>query len=367
MPALESQPVETLKGIGAATRERMGKLGIATLFDLLVHIPLRYENRTRITPLRELVPNSRTLIEARIAGVELGRGGRRALICRMDDGTGILHMRMFHYNGAQLARFTPGTRIRCFGEVRAGLLGLEMIHPEYHFPEADEPSPAGGRLTPVYPVGEGLRQRTLQNLIEQTFQRLESGAAVLHDPLAVRPGPTPAHPRLPEALRLLHWPSPGEEPQTAAARERLAFEELLAHRLGMLQRRAEGRRQMAPPLGLDDQHAQAFVSRLPFALTPAQHRVSTEIGQDLRQSVPMMRLLQGDVGSGKTVVAALAALTAAASRWQTALMAPTELLAEQHHATFTSWLEPLGVEVALLLGRHKGSQREERLARIAGG
>jgi ATP-dependent DNA helicase RecG len=260
VPALESQPVETLKGIGAATRERMGKLGIATLFDLLVHIPLRYEDRTRITPLSALVPFSRTLIDARIAGVELSRGRRRALLCRLDDGTGVLHMRMFHYNGAQLARFTPGTRIQCFGEVRAGSVGLEMIHPEYRFPAMDEPTPAGGRLTPVYPVGEGLRQRTLQNLIEQTFQRLEAGAAVLHDPLEVRPGPTPTHPLLSEALRLLHRPLPDEEPQMAAARERLAFEELLAHRLGMLRRRAEGRRQASPVLTLDECTRQAFAS-----------------------------------------------------------------------------------------------------------
>ena len=289
------------------------------------------------------------------------------MIFRLEDETGVLFMRLFHYSANQVSRFNPGTRVRCFGAARAGLLGLEMIHPEYRFPAADEPEPTESGLTPVYPVAEGLRQRTFKGLFDQIFRQLETGTAVLHDPLADRPGPTPAHPPLADALRLMHRPTPAEAERIEAARERLAFEELLAHRLSMLRRRAEGRRQGAPILDLYDRTRKAFESRLPFALTPAQQRVVAEIGDDLRQPVPMMRLLQGDVGSGKTVVAALAALAAVASQWQTALMAPTELLAEQHFATLARWFEPLGVEVVLLLGRYKGTQREARLARIAAG
>ena len=366
-PALESLPIDTLKGIGTAMRERLAKLGIVTLFDLLVHLPLRYENRTELTPIAALTPGLRALVDARVAGIEAARGRRRAVVCRLEDETGTLVMRLFHYSASQLSRFAPGTRIRCFGEARAGLLGLEMVHPEYRFPTPDEQGPAETGLTPVYPIAEGLRQRTFRSLIEQTLHRLDSGIATLDDPLAERPGPTPAHPLLPEALRLLHQPAPDEAKRTDAARDRIAFEELLAHRLSMLRRRAEGRRQAAPVLGLDVRTRTAFESQLPFALTGAQQRVVAEIGQDLRQPAPMMRLLQGDVGSGKTVVAALAALTAAASQWQTALMAPTELLAEQHFANLSGWLAPLGVEVVLLLGRHKSSQREDRLARVAAG
>ncbi|MGY6217456.1 ATP-dependent DNA helicase RecG [Methylolobus aquaticus] len=366
-PALESLPIDTLKGIGHATRERLGKLGLLTLFDLLVHLPLRYENRTELTPIAALVPGARALVNARVAGIEAGRGRRRSVVCRLEDETGTLYIRLFHYSATQLSRFIPGAQIQCFGEVRIGLLGAEMIHPEYRFPTPDGASPTETRLTPVYPIAEGLRQRTFRGLVEQTLQRLDSGSASLHDPLAHQPGPTPAHPPLPEALHLLHQPGTNDAERTDAARERLAFEELLAHRLSMLRRRVEGRQQSAPVLALDIRTRQAFESQLPFALTAAQQRVSAEIGQDLQQTAPMMRLLQGDVGSGKTVVAALAALTAAASQWQTALMAPTELLAEQHFANLSGWLKPLGVEIVLMLGRYKSSQREERLARVAEG
>lgn len=360
-------PVSAVKGIGGHTCARLEKLGIANLFDVLIHAPLRYEDRTRITPLDRLWVGLVALTEGVVEGIELAQGRRRSAVCRIAANGASLHLRFFHYTSHQLRSFTPGVRVRCFGEVRPGPYGREMVHPEYHLVSEDASAGLEGHLTPVYPTTEGMRQTTLRALVREALNRVTEGDAPLDDFLPVDARPSLRHPGLAESLRLLHRPVPGEEPLLAAARERLAFEELLAHRLGLMRLRAETRRQRAPALRLPERLDEAFTSCLSFPLTRAQQRVNAEIEQDLSLDRPMMRLLQGDVGSGKTLVAARAALAAVASGWQVAVMAPTELLAEQHHANFSTWFSSLQVKAELLLGRVKGSKRLDSLGRIAAG
>lgn len=360
-------PVGAVKGIGAHTRARLEKLGIVSLFDAVLHAPIRYEDRTRITPLEQLPPGGPVLTEGFIDAVDLVQGRRRAAICRIRSGNASLHLRFFHYTARQLGSWIPGALLRCYGEVRSGPYGREMVHPEYHLPGFESSSGIDSHLTPIYPATEGIRQQTLRALTREALAWIREGRASLRDCLPAAAGPGQAHPDLLEALRLLHCPEPKDQPRIMAARERLAFEELLAHRLGMLRLRAETRRHRAPPLQLPAGLAEDFRAGLPFPFTPAQQRVNRQIEQDLNSVQPMMRLLQGDVGSGKTVVAARAALAAVASGWQVAVMAPTELLAEQHCANFSSWLAPLGIDTVLLLGRFKGRQRTERLQEVAAG
>jgi len=370
--SLDSLPVTALKGVGPKNAERLARLGIHSVQDILFHLPLRYQDRTRIVPIGSLRPGDQAVIEADIDAAEIRFGRRRSLLVQLSDGTGRLVLRFFHFSAAQKAMLVRGVRLRCFGEVRNGPASYELVHPEYEAVSAEAPPPAEQRLTPVYPTTEGMHQLTWRDLTDKALARLAEDPEALKEwlPDAVR-----ARYRLPalgEALVQVHRPPPaiGAALMSEAghpAQHRLAFEELLAHQLSLRVLRARARKVPAPPLAGDGSLRGRLLSRLPFALTGAQTRVLNEIQQDLERDHPMLRLVQGDVGSGKTVVAALAALQAIEAGHQVALMAPTELLAEQHRNNFGVWFEKLGIEVGWLSGRHKGRTREGILARMVSG
>jgi ATP-dependent DNA helicase RecG len=363
-------PLTALKGAGPRVAERLERLGIRTVQDLLFHLPLRYQDRTRVVPIGSLRPGDQAVVEGRIELAEVILRRRRMLLARLADGTGSLLLRFFHFHAAQQAALARGVRLRCFGEVRAGPSMLEMIHPEYRRMDGEEPAPVEEHLTPIYPATEGVHQLTLRALTAQALERLGPGA--LPDWL---PAPVLEQMRFPplhEALHQVHRPAPDTalgalEEGLHPAQRRLAFEELLAHHLSLRRLRAQIQRQPAPRIEAPGRLAQALIARLPFALTGAQRRVLEELLEDLRRGHPMLRLVQGDVGSGKTVVAALACLHAVEAGWQAAIMAPTELLAEQHHRNLRRWLEPLGIGLAWLSGRAKGKQRERVLEAIGSG
>ncbi|HET8900130.1 MAG TPA: ATP-dependent DNA helicase RecG [Rhodanobacteraceae bacterium] len=364
-------PLTRLAGVGPQAAARLARLGFERVQDLWFHLPLRYEDRTRITPIADLVAGMRAQTVGVVEAVELGYRFRPQWRLQLTDSSGAgLLLRFFHFSRAQAAQITVGTRLRCFGEARWGMQGLEMVHPQYQRLAATAVVQVEDRLTPVYPVGEGLNQARLSGLIDKALTRLPAESELELIPPGVRE--SLPYGGLREALLTVHRPPPeidlgqlatGRHP----AQQRLAFEELLAQHLGLKRLRAAVRRHHAPRLGGDGALRRQLRAGLPFALTAAQQRVSAEIESDLAASKPMLRLVQGDVGSGKTVVAALAALAAVESGWQVALMAPTELLAEQHLRNFRAWLEPLGIEVEWLAGKQKGKARERALAAVAAG
>ncbi|MGH8190582.1 MAG: ATP-dependent DNA helicase RecG [Rhodanobacteraceae bacterium] len=362
-------PVTALPGVGPALAETLGKLGIERVQDLWFHLPLRYEDRTRITPIRELIAGESAQVEGVVEAVETGFRYRPQLRIAIGDASQeTLVLRFFHFRRQQTQQFAPGTRLRCFGTIRHGQHGLEMVHPQYRILRGEAPVEAA--LTPVYPVTEGLGQQRLRGVIDKALERLPGEAALelvpprLLAPLGLMP--------LRDALLGVHRPAPDADVAALVAgvhpaQQRLAFEELLAHHLSLKQMRARVRRQRAPSLPADVEFQQRFLAALPFTLTRAQQRVAEEVWRDLDKRVPMLRLVQGDVGSGKTVVAAMAALRAVANGRQTALMAPTELLAEQHLRSFRAWFEPLDVEVVWLAGKVTGRARAAALARLTEG
>ena len=364
---IEALPLSRLKGVGTKTLLRLDKLGIRSVQDLLFHLPLRYDDRTVLSPIGQLRHGHHALLEGRVELTEITPTGRRALICRLSDGTGFINLRFFHFTADQRDRLRPGQRVRCFGEVREGFFGIEMVHPECQPITEDEAGCLENTLTPVYPTTEGLHQKTLRSLIGQALALCLNGNAVTDwIPLALRSAVKLSP--LEASLRLLHQPSADVAPDSLKrAQQSLAFEELLAHHLSLSRFRLRMQSHSAPPLCMPDSLADAFLKNLPFSLTSAQRRVIREIAVDLGRSKPMMRLIQGDVGSGKTVLAAWAALAALASGFQAAVMAPTELLAGQHLRSFSQWLAPLGIEIEFLAGKHKGNHRREVLAAIAEG
>ncbi len=360
--------VTALRGVGNRVAERLEKLGIRSVQDVLFHLPHRYQDRTRVQPIGSLRPGDEALIVGEIGLTQIRFGRRRSLISVVSDGTGSIALRFFHFSATQQANLERGRRIRCYGEVRRGAGSLEMVHPEYDVVEVDQPVPVETRLTPIYPTTEGLHQLSLRRITDQALALLEvTPPDELLPEQVLRQLGLPA---LTEALAVAHRPPPEVSTRELDARQspgqrRLAFEELLAHHLSLRALRARVRRHPSPPLAGNGRLTERFLNSLPFQLTPAQTRVAQEIGTELNQPFPMQRLIQGDVGSGKTVVAAVAALQAIEAGFQVAVMAPTELLAEQHRRTFCHWFEPLEVKVAWLSGRINAKQRRDELEKIA--
>jgi len=367
-PSLSQYPITELKGVGPKMAERLLKLGISTVQDMLFHLPLRYEDRTRIYTISELTPHSHVTVQATIETSQITFGKRRMLICQINDGTGRLTLRFFNFTAAQKNAFSTGKIIRCFGEIRRGRIGFEMSHPEYSISDTFEQQPTSSTLTPVYSTTEGLKQLSIRALSEQAIKLLQKYAVEELLPQQWQPSQLP----LSDALLLLHRP-PNDvdiialEQGTHPAQQRLVFEELLAQNLSLLKVREQGQQVKAVALEPTNSLETQFLAQLPFAPTNAQSRVVSEIKADMQHAYPMMRLVQGDVGSGKTLVAALSALTAIAKGYQVALMAPTEILSEQHGINFSSWFESLGITVAWLGGKTKGKERVSTLAMIASG
>ncbi len=368
-PLLHRQPVTVLKGVGKQLATRLEKLGLYNLQDLLFHLPYRYVDRTRITPLGSLLPFQAAVIEGEVRGASVVFGKRRSLVCRVQDGTGTITLRFYHFSAAQKQALSSGARLRCYGEARPGASGLEIYHPEYQVFNEQTPPPLEQTLTPAYSTTDGISQPRLRTLIEQAFNL--ASTAMLPDLMTKDNSPSCDTPLL-ERLHYLHFPpqdapleqlTEGQHPY----QEHLIIEELTAYQLSLLRLRDRRLDQQAPRLTDSGNVIDPFVDSLPFDLTTAQQRVSEEISTDIAKAIPMMRLLQGDVGAGKTIVAALAALQAIASNKQVALMAPTDILAEQHRASFTNWLAPLGIQVNWLSGKQKVSERREQLAAIAEG
>jgi ATP-dependent DNA helicase RecG len=366
----ELRPVTALSGVGPALAEKLAKLGVFTVQDVLFLLPLRYEDRTRVVPIGSLQAGDRAVVEGEVQLAEIAFRGRRQFICRIADGSGFLTLRFFHFSGAQQAALARGVRIRCFGEARRGPLGLEIVHPEYHRVQADAARGAEDALTPVYPATEGVAQARLRRLTTLALQELKGDGVCDWLPSGLLQGLE--MPTLASALQYVHRPPPDASVDLLAtglhpAQRRLAFEELLAQQLSLrlLRRNIQSDPGWAMPAR--NQLLKQFLSNLPFALTGAQARVWKEIEGDLAASKPMLRLVQGDVGCGKTVVAGLAALHAVDAGFQVVLMAPTELLAEQHARNFANWLEPLDVSLALLTGRLGARKRTEVQAGLASG
>ena len=367
-PSLNQYPITELKGVGPKMAERLLKLGILTVQDMLFHLPLRYEDRTRLYAINELSLQSHVSVEATIETSQITFGKRRMLVCQINDGTGRLTLRFFNFTAAQKNAFSAGKIIRCFGEVRRGRVGFEMSHPEYSISDTSNEQPVATTLTPVYSTTEGLKQLSIRALSEQAIDLLNKYSVEELLPSQWQPSNMP----LSDALLLLHRPPNNVdvaalEQGTHPAQQRLVFEELLAQNLSLLKVREQGQQVKAVALNPVNTLESQFLEQLPFAPTNAQSRVVAEIKGDMQHAYPMMRLVQGDVGSGKTLVAALSALTAIAQGFQVALMAPTEILSEQHGVNFTTWFNQLGITVAWLGGKTKGKERVATLEKIASG
>ncbi|MCL4779820.1 MAG: ATP-dependent DNA helicase RecG [Gammaproteobacteria bacterium] len=368
-----SPELRSLRGVGPAAEERLRRLGINRPLDLLFLLPQRYEDRTRLTPLGALRAGQRVVVEGVIAVADVAYRGRRSLLVRISDRTGQLTLRFFHFSRTQQNSLSAGTRLRCFGEVRAGPLGPEMVHPEYRALQPGQAVPLEERLTPVYPTVEGLPQFRLRDLTDQALNRWLD---TLPDALPAGEIARTGLPPLREALQFVHRPPVGADLHLLASgrhpcQRRLALEEMLAHHLGLRQIRERARAERAIALPATQTAAatlrERFVQRLGFELTAGQQAALADIDTDLAAAHPMMRLVQGDVGCGKTVVAAAAALVTIAHGQQVAVMAPTELLAEQHRNTFQRWFEPLGITVVWLSGSLRKKAREQAYAAAADG
>lgn len=358
-----------LKGVGPKVAEKLQRLNIYNQEDLLFHLPLRYQDRSHLYPIGSLRAGAEVQIagEVQLSEITFGRG--RMLLCRISDGTGFITLRFFHFSNAQKDQLKRGAKVLCFGEVRRGKAGLEMSHPEYQFIKENAEVELDENLSPIYPTTEGVHQLTLRNVMTQMLQKLKKDELQL-------PGLIPAvllekhhWPALKEALLYIHNPPVDAQLEELSegrhlAQQSLIVEELLAHHLSMRQLRIAMHKEKAPLLKKKQELTVPFLSSLPFTLTSAQKRVTQDINFDLEKSSPMQRLVQGDVGSGKTVVAALAMLKAVEAGYQAAIMAPTELLAEQHFQNFKHWLQPLGINVVWLSGKLKVAAKRSALEMI---
>ena len=366
-----NDPVSKLSGVGPKLTEHLERLKILRIGDLLFHLPLRYQDRTRLTPIGALRADTEAQVEGTIEAAQITYGRRRSLVCRISDGTGACHLRFFHFSRAQQNRLNAGRRVRCFGQARRGPKTIEMIHPECRIIDIDDPPPVATELTPIYPTTEGLHQARLRKLTDRalTIMNATTGQAI-DDLIPAAVTHTLGLPDLSAALHFVHRPPPDAVTSELAeskhpAQRRLAFEELLAHQISLKRLREKARNFAAPKVA-----AQALRTRLHacfgFDLTSAQQRVVREIDADIANGIPMLRLLQGDVGAGKTAVAAAVAAALIEHGYQVALMAPTELLAEQHARTINAWFEPLGVDVLLLTSRLTKANRQPLLEHLAG-
>lgn len=362
-----AQSVTVLRGVGAALAERLAALDIATVGDLLFHMPLRYEDRTRLQPVDALTHNLTAQLALRIDDAQERLAGRRQMVVHASDAGGApLRLRFFHFRRAQLQSLRRGAGLRVWGTARLAPGGWEMVHPEYRlFPELAAVRAEGG-IHPVYPLTAGVTQARLRDLIDRAL------AAAADSTVLAAEVPGLHAPSTLAALRIVHRPDSAGDvallmDRRHPAQLRLVDEELLAHHLGLRMIRQRKRSVPAPPITDFDAAVDTLVPRLGFAPTGAQRRVINEIAGDCGHPAPMLRLVQGDVGSGKTVVAAAAMLAAARAGWQSALMAPTELLAEQHARTLSGWLAPLQVDVRLLTGRQKAAERRVHAEALATG
>jgi len=358
-----------LRGVGPALAEKLSRLGVRQPADLLFVLPFRYEDRTRIVPLGSLLPGQRAVVEAEIELTEVVYRGRRNMLCRIADGTGALTLRFFYFSRAQQQGLARGKKVRCYGDVRKGSAGLEMVHPEYRVLATHASQQLEDHLTPVYPSTEGVQQGRLRSLISQVLDRRD---LLLTDLLPAELLEKYHLPTLAEALRYLHRPPADAQLDELAsgrhpAQRRLIIEELLAHHLSLRKIRERASHLQALPLSPSGSQINTFIENLGFRLTGDQQSSIEVIRSDLAARHPMMRLVQGDVGCGKTVVAAVAALLATGAGTQVAIMAPTELLAEQHRDNFAAWLAPLNVSVAWLSGSLKSAQRKQAYKAIASG
>lgn len=367
---LASLKLTTLKGVGPKLVEKLHKLGLFVVRDLLLHLPLHYQDRTRRTELDSIMAGQEALIEGEIFSQHLTQGRRSSLLVKIQSPSGqFLTLRFFHFHYRQAQQFSRGKILRVFGEVRTGPNGYEIVHPTYEFIDPNNPPPLDDTLTPTYPTTEGLGQLTLLKLIQQALTLLEQ-----HPMQELLPRALIDRENLPDlnqAILTLHKPQPSDDLAQIKrfehpAQQRLIIEELISHQVGLQLLRQTEKRRYAPALPSSHMVNELIMS-LPFELTNAQKRVLLEIQADLKENHPMQRLVQGDVGSGKTVIAALAAIQAAEAGYQVAIMAPTEILAEQHKHAFLEWLEPLGLETAWLNGKMKVAEKRTMLEKIASG
>ena len=366
-----AQPVASLSGIGPQSVKRLEKLGIHNVQDLLFHLPHRYEDRTKIYPIGSLSAGMSVLTSGVIEFTDVLLKGRHSLITRISDQTGYLSLRFFHFSAKQQSNLSPGTLISCFGEVRQGYQGLEIIHPEYKLISSTD-NITESCLTPIYPLTEGLRQATLRKAIKQALSICLEQGHLLEDYLPKQILSHYHYPSLSDALLSLHAPKEDLSAEmlqqgNLPALKRLAFEELLAHHLTLLQTKSAFKKWQSLVFKVDQSKIEQFFNALPFKLTSAQNRVINEVTKDCTSSHPMLRLVQGDVGCGKTIIAAYAALLAISSNYQVAIMAPTELLAEQHYANFSLWFKPFQTNIVFLTGQLKGKIRKESLEKIKQG
>jgi ATP-dependent DNA helicase RecG len=369
-PSNLASPLTALNGVGPALATKLERLGLFRVEDLLFLLPLRYEDRTQLLKIGALQPGAKCLISGEVLLAETVYRGRRNLLVRISDSSGQLTLRFFHFSRQQQAQFQTGVRLSCFGEVRKGAAGLEMIHPEYRVLRESQNAAVNDSLTAIYPATEGVQQGRLRSLTDQALQIMRR-----NPPAELLPGQIRDQlelPALAEAVAYLHRPPPDADVTrmlegTHPCQQRLAFDELLAHYMSLRNLRLLAQTEPARALTAGADEVAAFIDKLLFKLTAAQQRVVAEILADLEVAHPMMRLIQGDVGSGKTVVAAIACLKAISNGVQAAIMAPTELLAEQHWHSFCDWFQPLGIEPAWLSGSQRAAARRESLQAIATG
>lgn len=364
-----SEPVTSLSGVGPSLQKKLERIGVNKIQDLLFHLPYRYIDRTRLTPIGTLLPGHNAYIQGEIELTQVRYGKRRSLLCRISDGTGSIVLRFFYFSKSQEKGLQRGMSLRCYGQVRRGPNSLEIIHPEYRRFDENTDESLDELLTAVYPSTEGLQQTRLRKLADQALIALKNDEDGLIELLPDSILDSQNLPTLADALEYVHRPPPEADIQSLIegqhpAQKRLAFEELLAHQLSLLELRDELRKEQSPSFKKSKQLVPEYLNKLPFTLTRAQEKAYATIQNDLDSTLAMLRLVQGDVGSGKTVVAALAALQAIEANYQVAIMAPTELLAEQHYNNFLQWFKPLDIDVIFLTGKLKKSIRNEVQARM---